>query len=67
MRFFSNMRLSIKLPLEHFRDQDKVFVFRGRLALPGDADEATTLVVKTLLAFQACFVELGDMGPGEDD
>lgn len=62
-----DLGLSIKIPLEHFRDTDKVFVFRGRLALPGDADEATVLVVKTLLAFQACFVELGDMGPGEDD
>ncbi|MFN3168529.1 MAG: hypothetical protein ACE37H_15825 [Phycisphaeraceae bacterium] len=59
--------LSIKLKLEHFRDTDKVFVFRGKLALPNDQAEATQTLVKTLLALQACFLELGDMGPGEDE
>ncbi|MGB0766549.1 MAG: hypothetical protein ACPGYV_02430 [Phycisphaeraceae bacterium] len=59
--------LSIKIKLEHFRNQDKIFVFRGRLTLPSDASDAAATVVKTLRAFHACFVELGDMGPDEDE
>ena len=58
--------LSIKIALEHFRDREKIFVFRGKVELPGDSGEAAALLVKVLLAFQACFVELGDMGPDED-
>ncbi len=59
--------LSIRLKLDHFRNTDKVFVFRGRITLPTNTSQATDLIVKTLLAFQACFIELGDMGPGEDE
>ena len=59
--------LSVKIALEHFRDREKIFVFRGKVELPGDSGEATALLVKLLLAFQACFVELGDMRPTEDD
>ena len=55
------------IKLEHYRDQDKVFVFHGKLDLPDDSEKAKTLIVKTLLAFQACFVELGDMSPDEDE
>lgn len=62
-----DLGLSQKIALEHFRDADKVFVFRGRLELPGDSAHASTTVVKALLALQACFVELGDMGPEEED
>ena len=56
-----------KITLDHYRNDDKVFVFHGTLDLPGDAAEATQLIVKVLVAFQACFVELGDMGPEEDE
>ena len=59
--------LSMSLSLEHFRDRDKVFVFRGELDLPGESSEATAILVKTLFALQACFLELGDMGPQEDE
>ena len=59
--------LSLSIPLEHYRNNDKVFVFHGRLDLPPESAEATDMLVKVLLAFQACFVELGDMAPGEDD
>lgn len=59
--------LSLAMKIEHFRNDDKVFVFRGKLTLPDDPAEATQTIVKTLLAFQACFVELGDMGPDEED
>lgn len=50
-----------KLSVQHFRNDDKVFVFRSKL----DAPSAESIVV-ALLAYQACFVELGDMGPDED-
>ncbi len=59
--------VSQSIALEHYRNNDKVFVFHGRLDLPSDPAEASALVVKVLLAFQACFVELGDMSPEEDD
>lgn len=59
--------LSLSIPLEHYRNDDKLFVFQGKLDLPADAAQATDTVVKVLLAFQACFFELGDMSPGEDD
>ncbi|MEM8739602.1 MAG: hypothetical protein AAGG38_14160 [Planctomycetota bacterium] len=56
--------------VEHFRDDEKVFVFRS--ARP--AESAAVLsdaawverVYKTLLAYEACFRELGDMTPGEE-
>lgn len=60
--------LSQKIELEHFRDADKIFVFRGKLALPDESPEAASqAVVKALVALQACFVELGDMGPEDDE
>lgn len=59
--------LSLTIRLEHFRNPEKLFVFRGRLTLPDDPAQATDTLVKTLLAFEACFVELGDMSPGEDE
>lgn len=62
-----DLGLSIKLPLEHYRNDDKIFVFHGKLDLPSDPTEASDTLVKVLLAFQACFVELGDMAPEEDE
>lgn len=62
-----DLGLAIKLPLEHYRNDDKIFVFHGKIDLPDDSAEASDMLVKVLLAFQACFVELGDMAPGEDD
>lgn len=59
--------LSISIPLEHYRNDDKLFVFQGKVELPDEVDRATETLVKILLAFQACFIELGDMKPGEDD
>lgn len=59
--------ISQKLTLEHLRNQDKVFVFRGKLELPSDTAQAVQLLVNVLRAFQACFLELGDMGPDEEE
>lgn len=58
--------VSQKITLEHYRNTDKIFVFQGKLDLPADTAEAAALVTKVLLAFQACFLELGDMSPEEE-
>lgn len=57
------------LPIEHFRDDAKVYVFRTALAVstgdtpaPGDID----LMVKVLLAYEACFRQLGDMSESDE-
>lgn len=50
----------LKAKVEHFRNDEKLFVFRS--LLPG-ADAATT----TLLAYEACFSRLGDMSAGGDE
>jgi len=51
----------LKAKVEHFRNDDKLFVFRSPLP-GGDA------AAMALLAYEACFSRLGDMsaGAGED-
>ncbi|MBM4107454.1 MAG: hypothetical protein FJ255_01350 [Phycisphaerae bacterium] len=57
------------LPFEHFRDDDKMFVFRSPVPIdPARAGEREADVVATvLLAYEACFRNLGDMSGGGDD
>lgn len=55
-----------KLPVEHFRDDDKQFVFRSPLDLRPDDPQATDRLTKVLLAYEACFRELGDMKPADE-
>lgn len=59
-----------KLKIEHFRDDAKVFVFRSPVALgkggASSSESQAGRIVKVLLAYEACFRELGDM-PGESD
>jgi len=55
------------LGFEHFRSEDKLFTFRS--ALPVDAARADAArdgdtVAKCLLAYEACFRNLGDMNAG---
>ncbi len=58
------------LPIEHFRDDAKVYVFRSSLKVnsqdactdPADIDR----VVKVLLAYEACFRQLGDMSTTDE-
>ncbi|MEM7682268.1 MAG: hypothetical protein AAF288_09970 [Planctomycetota bacterium] len=47
----------------HFRDDDKRFVFRTRF----DAATPAGDLAKALAAYEACFVELGDVGESEED
>lgn len=54
------------LSVEHFRSEDKLFTFRSRL--PGAAsDLAPETISGCLLAYEACFRNLGDMAAGGGD
>ncbi|WP_428387294.1 hypothetical protein [Mucisphaera sp.] len=48
--------------LDHFRDDDKRYVFRATCPTFASPDEFT----RTLLAWEAAFRQLGDMEPDED-
>lgn len=50
-----------RAPFEHFRDEEKVFVFRT--PAPSDAGGA----LRYLLAYEAAFRELGDMSGSDDE
>lgn len=60
-----------RLPMEHFRSDDKVYVFRSPVFLPKseklDGEGMIDRVTRVLLAYQAMFRQLGDMSPDEDD
>ena len=57
------------MEVEHFRDEDKVFVFRSptRVEVGQDLDDTDLVerLTKLLLAYEAAFRELGDMVPEE--
>lgn len=58
------------LKVEHFRDDDKQFIFR--IALPVDSQAAIETgptiqrVARSLLALEAAFRQLGDMSPDDE-
>ena len=57
------------LPIEHFRDDAKVYVFRSALTVAnGDTPglDDISRVVKVMLAYEACFLQLGDMSPSDE-
>lgn len=59
-----------RFDMQHFRDDDKVFVFRSAVPMATeqklDDPDLLDRVLQTLLAYEACFRELGDMIPEED-
>lgn len=56
-----------RLDVEHFRSEDKLYTFRSPLELadPASADTADR-AARVLLAYEACFRELGDMSPTDE-
>ncbi len=54
-----------RLKVEHFRSDDLLFTFRS--PLPASAGAAAEVAVKYLLAYEACFANLGDMSAGPDE
>jgi hypothetical protein len=59
-----------RLPVEHFRDEQKFYVFRSPVFLPkGEKLEGEGMidrVTQALLAYEAMFRQLGDMSPADD-
>lgn len=58
------------LPVEHYRDDDKLFTFRTPLFGPwngGESASRTDLAVIALLGYEAMFRQLGDMEADEED
>lgn len=59
-----------RLDIQHFRDDQKVFVFRSAVPVEDgqslDDPALAERLTQTLLAYEACFRELGDMIPEED-
>ncbi len=52
------------LAVQHFRSDDMFFTFRS--PLPSGANDAQA-IAQALLGYEACFGQIGDMSPGEDD
>lgn len=55
---------------EHYRSDDKLFTFRTAVPLPPGGEstpEGIELIVQFLLAYEACFRNLGDMNADEDE
>lgn len=61
--------LDLSLPVEHFRDDAKRYTFLSRLPLTDALESSATVdrITRTLLAYEACFRELGDMAGEEED
>lgn len=58
------------LPVEHFRSQDMLYTFRSPLPISPDQageDRSVQIAAAALLAYEAAFRELGDMGGVEED
>lgn len=54
--------------VEHFRSVDLLFTFRSPVPLEGlGEDEARALAAHYLIAYEACFRQLGDMSGEEED
>ena len=54
--------------VEHFRSEDMLFTFRSPVPVAGrSSDDAASVASVYLLAYEACFRQLGDMSGGDDD
>lgn len=53
--------------VEHYRSDDRLFTFRSRVPVEAaDSQQNVEVVIKALLAYEACFRNLGDMEAGEE-
>lgn len=63
--------LEVRLPVEHFRDDEKRYVFRSPVFLPKseklDGEGMIDRVKRVLLAYEAMFRPLGDMSPDDEN
>ncbi len=58
---------SARLVVEHFRSDDLLFTFRSPLPVGPESPRSVEAAVKFLLAYEACFRNLGDMSAGSGD
>ncbi len=62
--------LELQLPIEHFRDDQKQYVFRSPVSLnSGGAlkdNDVARYITRVLLAYEATFRQLGDMKPPDE-
>lgn len=60
--------LEAALPYQHYRSEDRLFTFRSPLPIEGGLSErAADVAARCLLAYEACFRELGDVAGAEDE
>lgn len=52
---------------EHFRSQEKIYVFRSKLSVPLSSPDAAPRALIWLLGYETVFRDLGDMSEDEDD
>lgn len=57
----------MRLSVEHFRDEDKLFTFRSALPFDAHTGDAGEKAGKVLCAYEAAFRPLGDMEADEAD
>lgn len=55
------------LPFEHFRSEDMLFTFRTALPKNPGEEGFDDLARQTLLGYEACFRQLGDMDGSDDE
>jgi len=55
-----------RLVVEHFRSDDLLFTFRSPLPVGPESARGAEAAVKFLLAYEACFRNLGDMSAGPE-
>jgi hypothetical protein len=53
--------------VEHFRSEDKLFTFRSPLPQGADGLPSPAIAAGWLLAYEACFRNLGDVAGGDED
>ena len=52
--------------VEHFRDDDKQFVFRSAIGVNGIAGDVVAIVATCVRAYEAALANLGDMDTSEE-
>ena len=55
-----------RLAVDHFRDEELRYVFRSRVEVDRRQAEAAERLARVVLAYDACFSQLGDMSPQDE-
>lgn len=65
----ADLGIEAEMSFEHFRSEDRLFTFRTPISIDRRADTqaASGVVTKYLLAYEACFRELGDVAGAREE